>query len=303
MTANLRGILLMLAAMVAFAAEDALIKLASVSTPTGQIIVTLGLCGLPVFVIWARVQGQDLFRRDAFAAAALARNGAEMVGSLGIVTALSLIPISTASAILQAAPIIVTAAAALILGEAVGWRRWTAVLVGFGGVILILQPGAEGFDPNVFWAVLGVLGLGARDIATRRLPPGLPTPVVASWGYVAVTLMGTLMLAQSGTVVIPPPQAMMQIGAAVLLGIFGYWSIIEATRAGDVSAITPFRYSRLICALAIGIFVFDERPDAAMLTGAVLVIGSGLYTLYRERRRGLDSRAPYSPVPSPETSP
>lgn len=282
MSANLRGILLMCAAMAAFACEDALIKLASVSVPIGQILALIGVGGTAAFACFAKLQGHRIFTPLALDKALVLRNASEMVGTLGIVTALSLIPISTASAILQAAPLVVTAGAGLFLGERVGWRRWSAVLAGFAGMLMILRPTGESFDPNALWAVLGVIGLAGRDLVTRRMPRGLPTLVVATWGFATVTLLGLGLFALQDEYVAPPPLALAQMAGALGIGIVAYWMIIEATRAGDVSAISPFRYSRLIFALAIGVIVFDETPDGWTLGGAALIIASGIYTVLRE---------------------
>jgi drug/metabolite transporter (DMT)-like permease len=299
MTDNLRGILLMTAAMAAFAVEDGLIKLvAGFGVPTGQITLVLGLFGLPAFLAWALMSGHRPWARAVMAPALAARCAGEIIGTFGIITGLALIPISVLSAILQAAPIVVTAGAALFLGERVGWRRWTAVLVGFAGVLLILRPTGEGFDLSVLWAVLGVCGLTLRDLATRRMPRAVTTPVVAVWGYAGVVLLGAAMLATTGEGLVLGGPGLGYLIAATLIGIGAYWAIIEATRAGDVAAITPFRYSRLLFALAIGLVVFDERLDPWMLTGTALVIASGLYTLYRERYHGIDSRQ--IPDPGPE---
>ncbi|MGQ0566053.1 MAG: DMT family transporter [Gemmobacter sp.] len=291
MTANLRGILLMVAAMAGFAVEDALIKAASAAVPAGQIILIIAVVGLGAFGLWARVAGIPLAQRAAFAAPVVGRTLAEIVACFGIVTALALTTLSTVTVIIQAAPIVVVAAAALLLGEQVGWRRWTAVGVGFAGVLLILRPGAAGFDPNALWAVLGVAGLAARDIFSRRIDPGLPTPVVAVWGYVGVILLGVAMTLQAGGPVWPDPAASLAIAGASLIGLVAYWAIIEATRAGDVAAIAPFRYSRLVFGVAIGVVFFAETLDRATLAGAALVIGSGLYTLYRERMRRVEGPA------------
>lgn len=276
----------MCAAMAAFAVEDALIKLASAAVPVGQILALIGFGGGVVFALIAWRQGLRLMPERLHARPLAARCGCEVVGTLGFVTALSLIPISTASAILQATPLLVTAGAALILGETVGWRRWSAVLAGFAGMLMILRPAGAGFDPDALWAVLGMAGLAARDLVTRRMPPGLPTLVVATWGFAAVTVLGLGMLIVSGGAVLPPPApALAQIAGATAIGIVAYWMIIEATRCGDVSVIAPFRYTRLVFALVIGLVVFAERPDAWTLAGATLIIASGIYTVLRERAR------------------
>jgi len=283
MTANLRGILLLTLSMAAFAVEDAMIKLASGGLPAGQILLMIGVVGAPVFALWGKALGQPVFSRDVLDGPLWLRNLFEVIGTLGFVTALTLIPLSTASAILQAAPIGVTAGAALFFGETVGWRRWTAVLVGFAGVIVILRPGLDGFDVNALWAVLGVVGLSARDLATRRMRASLPTMVVATWGFVAVAALGAVMLAVSGDAVVPDRRSLWYVAGALSVGIGAYWCIIEATRAGEMSAIQPFRYSRLVFALILAVLVFGERPDIQTLIGAALIIGSGLYTFARER--------------------
>lgn len=285
---NLRGILLMVLAMAGFAIEDAMIKAASVTVPVGQVMLLIAVAGLVVFALWAILGGHRLFQRAAFSPVVIGRTLAEVVGSGGILMALSLAPLSLVSAILQASPIMVVAAAAIFLGEQVGWRRWTAILVGFCGVLLIIRPGSASFDPNVLWAVVGVIGMSARDIFSRRMDPALPTQVVASWGYVGVIVLSIVMMAVAGGPVMPKPVAWAQIVIAMVIGFVAYWAIIEATRAGDVSVITPFRYTRLIFALGLGFMMFAERPDGITLIGATLVIGSGLYTLYRERRRKVE---------------
>ena len=300
---NLRGIVLMVLAMAGFAVEDAMIKAASVTVPVGQVMLLIAVAGLVVFAVWAIVGGHALFQPAAFAPPVIGRTLAEVVGSGGILMALSLAPLSLVSAILQASPIMVVAAAAIFLGEKVGWRRWTAILVGFCGVLLIIRPASASFDPNVLWAVVGVVGMSARDIFSRRMDPALPTQVVASWGYVGVILLSIGMTAASGGPVMPAPNAWGQIVTAMIIGFVAYWAIIEATRAGDVSVITPFRYARLIFALGLGFMMFAERPDRWTLAGAALVIGSGLYTLYRERRRKVEGTQIIPNDPTPEIHP
>ena len=265
-----------------------MIKAASVTVPVGQVSLLIAVVGFAVFGVWAFRQGRGVFSRNVFSGPVIGRTLAEMVGSGGILMGLSLAPLSLVSAILQASPIMVVAAAAIFLGEEVGWRRWTAILVGFCGVLLIIKPWSTAFDPNVLWAVVGVIGMSARDIFARRMDPGVPTPVVATFGYGGVIVLSIGMMAAAGGAIMPGPVAWVQIATATLIGLVAYWAIIEATRAGDVSVITPFRYTRLIFALGLGLMLFAERPDTQTLFGASLVIGSGLYTLYRERRRKVE---------------
>ena len=282
---NFRGILLMTASMAGFAVEDMFIKFASASVPTGQILLLLSVFGTPVFAAMARRQGAKFWAPEALHRAVIWRNLGEMIGTAGFVTALALTPLTSATAIFQATPLAVTLGAALFLGEKVGWRRWTAILVGFCGVMLIIRPGMDGFELASLWSVLAVLGLSTRDVATRRVPATISTLQLAAWGFAAVGILGAGMLILSGGAVwLTVPQAAC-IGAALVCGIGAYWAIISSVRLAEVAVITPFRYSRLVFAMIIGAVVFAERPDALTLTGAAIIIGSGLYTFARERAR------------------
>ena len=291
---NLRGIVLMVASMAGFAVEDMFIKWASASIPTGQILMMLSVFGTPVFMALARRQGASFWDKSALHPAVIWRNGGEMLGTAGFVTALALTPLTSATAIFQATPLAVTFGAAMFLGETVGWRRWTAILVGFCGVILIIRPGMNGFNINSLWSIVAVIGLSARDVATRRIPHAISTLQLAAWGFAAVGILGTGMLAASGGAIWLTLQQSAYIGGALTFGIAAYWAITQASRLGEISVITPFRYSRLVFALFIGALVFGERPDVFTLSGAALVIGSGLYTFARERmrKRALPMTAP-----------
>jgi drug/metabolite transporter (DMT)-like permease len=174
--------------------------------------------------------------------------------------------------------------AALFLGEVVGWRRWSAIAVGLVGVIVILRPGLEGFRAEALWAVLGVVGLSARDVVTRRVPAGTTTLQLTAWAFAAVAFAGVATLGLGGAMSVPPLRTAVELGVALGLGLVGYGLLTIAVRGGDLSVVAPFRYSRLVFALFVGFFVFAERPDLPMLLGASLIVGSGLYTLMREAR-------------------
>ena len=283
MTNNQRGILLMILAMGAFAVEDALIKLIAPRLPLGQIILVLGLVGLAFFTLLARSRGESLLMPGFFSAPVIGRNLGEIIGTAGFIQAIALVPLTTATAIFQAMPLAITCGAALFLRERVGWRRWSAILVGFLGVLTVVRPGMDAFDPNALWAVLAVLGLGARDLFTRVVAARVPTIVVAGWGFVAVIALGVGMLAFSGGAVIPKGHDPVILAAAALTGIVAYWALTAAMRVGDVAAVMPFRYSRLLFALLLGAVVFGERPDLWVWVGIMLIIGSGLYAVARER--------------------
>lgn len=283
---NIRAIFLMVGSMALFALEDTLIKLAAREIGIGQILLILGVVGGLFASLMSYRQRAGVSRADLFHPVLMIRASSEVLGTYGFVTALSLIPLSTASAILQATPLVVTLGAALFLREAVGWRRWTAVLIGFVGVMLIIRPGFDGFDANSLYAVLGVIGLAARDVVTRRIPKSIPTSIVAAQAFWAVAVLGLVLMLVSGDIWLSmSPLTIGLMAAASSCGIIAYFTITAALRLGEISAIAPFRYARLIFALIVGYLVFREVPDVWMISGSVLIVAGGLYALYRERVR------------------
>lgn len=283
--ASLQGPLLMVVAMAGFAIEDAFIKILARSMPPGQIAIVIGLVGTAVFALILRRQGLSLFVPEALRGAALARTLCEVGAVIAMTLGLALVPISVVGSVLQAMPLVVTLAAALFLGEKVGWRRWTAILVGFAGVLLIVRPGTEGFDHRALLPLAAVVLLSARDIFTRRVPRSVTSLQLAGWGFVASILGGLVMLALRGEgVVVPDTRETAMLLACAALGIVAYAALVLATRTGDIALTTPFRYSRLVFALLIGVLVFDERVDGLMLAGCALIVAAGLYTMIREMR-------------------
>ncbi|CUJ88524.1 phosphonate utilization associated putative membrane protein [Ruegeria denitrificans] len=282
---NVHGIFLVVGAMAAFALEDMFIKLLSVTVPTGQIMVVLGLvCGF-LFALLALVTRKRIFDPLAWKPLPLARAGTEMVGAMTFVTALSLVELSTVAAVFQAMPLAVTMGAALFLGETVGWRRWSAIGLGFIGVLMIIRPGFEGFQPESLFVVATVIAIAARDLITRKLDSRVASSVVALQAYFAVAISGVALMVFTAQPVVSLHT--WQIGpylGAVGFGFLGYYGIVIAMRIGEASALTPFRYTRLIFSIAAGMLMFGERPDLMTLAGATLIMGSGMYTFIRERR-------------------
>ena len=283
--ANLLGSLWMVAAMAGFAVEDMFLKSAAQSLPVGQVMVMFGLGGAIVFWITARLRRETILAPQAFGRTMMIRNGFEVIGRLFYTLAIALTPLSATTAILQATPIVVVAGAAIFFGETVGWRRWTAIIVGLAGVLVILRPGAESFDTLSILAVLGMLGFAGRDLATRAAPPALGTSALGVFGFSAIVLAGMVFSFWDGK----PwrlPDAMIWgvVVLAIAFGVGAYSSLTRAMRTGEVSAVTPFRYSRLIFGIGFGIVIFGERPDAATYAGSAIVVLSGLYILSRSRR-------------------
>jgi drug/metabolite transporter (DMT)-like permease len=293
---NLRGSIIMVLAMAGFALEDLFVKRLADSLPVGQIIMLLGLGGALVFGIVTRAQGRRLWSRDLLSRAVLLRNLGELIATFGFVTAIALTPLSSASAILQATPLAVTLGAALFFREAVGWKRWTAILVGFGGVLMVIRPGFEGFEPASLFAVQAVIGLAIRDLATRAVPRSISSMQLSTYAFATLVPTGLILLAFGGTPSLPSAIAWRDLALALSFALAAYYGIVAAMRLGDVSVITPFRYSRLIFALIIGVTVFNERPDVWTLTGAAIIIASGLFTFWRERRLARRGTAPSAPL-------
>ena len=282
---NLRGAAFMVLAMLCFALEDMLIKLMAVALPIGQIVGMLGIGSALLLGLVLIAQRQPLFDKSMMTLPILLRAVGELIGTVGFVTAIVLMPLSSASAILQATPLFVTLGAALFLQETVGWRRWSAVLIGFFGVLLVIRPGLEGFSWYSLFALQGVVGLGIRDLATRRVPKETSSLQLSFLAFLVLIPTAVILMLFNGTSAVAlSPLVWAYFIAALLIGIFAYYGIVTAMRTGEISFVTPFRYSRIIFALIIGVGIFDEEPDSLTLLGATIIVASGLYTLWRERR-------------------
>lgn len=288
-TENFRGAMLMVVSMVLFAFEDMFIKLLAAELPYAQVLGLIGLLGFASFAGMLWLKGGRLLTPDLLRPVVLLRSLAEAVGSIGIVVALALTELSSTSAIMQALPLAIVLGAALFLGEPVGWRRWSAIIVGFLGVLLVIRPGLEGFRPVSLMALLAVVGLAARDLMTRRVPAQVRSEQLAAAAFFAILIASVLMgwvLGQE--FVMPDGRQWLLFLACIAVGVGGYALLVAATRVGEASALAPYRYARLVFALILAFLVFGERPDALTMTGAAIIVASGCYTMWREallRRR------------------
>jgi drug/metabolite transporter (DMT)-like permease len=281
---NLRGAAFMVASMAGFAAEDAFIKAAARHMPLGEVVTIVGLVGTLAFAAMTLRSGQPLWHPVMRSRPLVVRSALEIAGRLFHALAITLTPISAASAILQASPLVVVAGAALIFGEKVGTRRWLAILAGFGGVILILRPGTDGFELLSLLAVAGTLGFAGRDLATRAAPKVLSNLQLGVAGFTMLTIAGAIILAASGAPVLPEARALALVAGAAVFAIAGYHALTVAMRTGEIGAVAPFRYTRLVFALVVGVMIFGERPDILTLAGAAIVVVSGLLALLPGRR-------------------
>lgn len=283
--ANLIGSLWMVVAMAGFAVEDSLLKFAAQSLPKAEVLVLFGLGGMVVFAGAATVTGASLFSRDVLSAPMRLRALFEVGGRLFYLLAIALTPLSSATAILQATPVVVVAGAALIFGEKVGWRRWSAIALGLVGVLLVLRPGSDGFSALSLLAVLGMLGFAGRDLMSRAAPASLGTATLGFYGFLAIVVAGLTYAAwEKQPFSVPDGATFAALGGAVLTGAFAYSALMLAMRTGDVAQVTPFRYSRLLFGIGIGVIWFGESVDLMMALGCGLIVLSGLYILWRGDR-------------------
>ena len=283
---NLRAAGWMTGAMAMFAVEDAAIKVLGVRLGAGQIVAALGVAGLAVFWALLARDGGRLWTRDLLRPAVVLRNAGELLGTLCFVSALALSDLASASAILQALPLALVMGGALFLGERVGWRRWAAILTGFAGVLMIVRPGTAAFQPASLLALVAVAGLALRDLSTRRMPRHVPSHQLSASAYAALIPGGLALAAAEGRAMLVPDRAeALALVVAVLVGTLGYAMMVRATRVGEASAVAPFRYTRLVFTLVLAVAFLGERPDAATLAGAAVIVGAGSFAMWREFRR------------------
>lgn len=283
---NLRGILFMLVAMAGFITSDTLLKLARKELAAGQILLMRGGIALLILLgIMIMLRNASAIRH-IHTPRLLLRGGLEGMIAILFVSAIGGMALADITAVLLVTPLIITLFAVLFLGEKVGWRRWSAIALGFVGVLLVLQPGGNAVP---FWA--GAMAIGSavlvpvRDILTRQIPAHISSLSITITTTLGTTVAGLAhMLATSGWLA-PSGFAMLSIAAAAVFVLIGNYAVIEAHREADLSVVSPFRFSTIVMALGLGILVFGEWPTVMGLIGAGLIVGSGIYSAHRERVR------------------
>lgn len=271
--------------MAAFSIEDTFIKTATKQLPVGQVLMLFGVGGAFLFAYLTRRSGSHLLARQAFSKLMLVRAMCETLGRLFYVLAIALTPLSSATAILQTTPIIVVLGAMAFFGESVDWRRWCAIVFGLLGVVIVLRPAASDFSVLTLLAVIGTLGFAGRDLASRAAPVSLTTWHLGWYGFLTVVVAGALFSLWDGKPFVWPTQAnFMGLAVAVGSGVFAYAALMKAMRTGSISAVTPFRYTRLLFGTTLGIVVFGERLDGTLLVGCLVIMGSGLFIWWQGRR-------------------
>ncbi|MGL5363849.1 MAG: DMT family transporter [Bosea sp. (in: a-proteobacteria)] len=294
-TNNRRGIMAMLAAMLLFVCNDALVKLAAAHFPIGQLIAVRAVFAALTALVLVFALGHGSRLGMLLRPIVLTRAFVEGAVAALFITALAHLPLANITAILMAASLFVIVLAVILGIERVGWRRWAAVLVGFIGVLFVVQPTLGGFNFYSLLALGSAALVAVREIITRKISEDVPSVVVALATTMATGTVGAMLGLGEVWVSLAKPQLVLLITAAVLVSL-GNLAIIMAFRGTDVSVISGYRYSIVIFALVMGYLVWGDIPDRWSILGTVLIVGSGLYTLHRQRIRSRQD-AMTAPVP------
>ena len=280
---NLLGATLMTCCVLAYVLNDAVMKLLFADIDFFQAIFLRGLVSLPPLLILAFMTKTLLQKYSAKNQRLLIiRILAEIGTTVTFLTALKHMPLANVTAILQSLPLAITMAAAIFLGEPVGWRRWSAICVGFTGVLIIIRPGLAGFNSYSLLALAAVILLTVREISTRQLDNKIPTVTVALSTTLGITAFAALMLIGTEWADINFASWSLIIAAAAAVTVATLLSVV-AMRTGDIGFVSPFRYTSLIGAIGLGILLFGEWPDGITLLGAAIIAFAGIYSLYREQ--------------------
>jgi drug/metabolite transporter (DMT)-like permease len=282
---NLIGISLMTAGMASGAGADAMIKVMSNLADTRLIAAVVGFGMASMFAFAAGRSGQKVSVQDLVHRTVLLRTACEVVGVFGLVFSLSLVSLTTVTALTQTVPLLVTLGAVLFFGERATLHEWMALLAGLMGMLLIVKPASNDFQPNVLVAVAAVIVLATRDLASRAVPPAISTVQLGFWGGLALGT-GSLVLVILSDISWPPMSLSTVLGFAliVLLACATFYCITAAMRVGTVAVISPFRYTRLVFGVLLGIILFGETLDIATTIGAMIVVAAGLHVWWKQIR-------------------
>jgi drug/metabolite transporter (DMT)-like permease len=287
----------MAVAMAGFTMNDSITKLMSLEMNFGQVMLVRGLFAIVLIGALAIHQGAIRPLRTLFVKPVALRVFGEVSGTVSFLAAITHLPLANTSAIMQSLPLAITLGAALTLHEPVGWRRWSAIVAGFVGVLVIVRPGIAGFNQFTLLALVSVLFCSLRDLATKQIPSHIPSLFITLLTTITVTTAGAVILFPLGGWTPPTGRSVSLLALAAVLVLVGYQCVIMALRSGDISAIAPFRYTALLWALLLGYLVFGDVPDTLMVTGAAIIVASGLYAFYRERIRHREVAASASGLP------
>ena len=280
---NLRAAMLVMLMALVMVINDVLMKQVLQEMPIFQSLFIRGLILLPLtfgLLYWRGEFATQTTKRDKMVI--FARCICEAILAYTILKALAHMPLANVIIILQAVPFAMTIAAAFYLKETVRWRRWLSVIIGFIGVLIIIQPGTKGFNAYALYAVGAVFFFVIRDMLVKQLPQEISSSFIAAPMVVTVMLTGAVMSPFTGWVDVKVMHLLWLTGAGIMI-TSSYLLSIMIMRIGDVSFVSPFRYSGILWAILAGMAFFDEVPNASSLIGASIIMGAGIYALHRER--------------------
>ena len=272
----------MCACMFAFTFNDALMKVSFGSIPIFQSIFVRGLFCLGLIILFACTQDnvfKKLSRRDSTIIGF--RSGFEAIAAMTFLFAIQKMPLANALSILQSVPLAVCMAGAIFLSERVGWRRWIAIVLGFGGVLVIIDPSSSDFNLYTFLVLITVIFASARDVLTRSLSADVPSLLVAILTAIPTCAVAGFLTLFLGWKEAPTSDYVILIEASLLIS-FGYLFSVMAMRQGEISFVSPFRFTAMIWAIGFGFLFFGELPNLQTYFGTLLVISTGIYTFRRE---------------------
>ncbi len=283
MSQNLYGSLFMTLSMFGFTSSDALIKHSGAWLPLSQILFFRGIVAVFLLTIIVLIR-KELFVsiKDSRRRFLFLRVVGEVGATLFFFTALLHMKISNAVAILQCLPLALAFFGALIFGESVGKIRWLIIIAGFLGVLLIIKPTSTDFNSYSLIALVAVLFLVLRDLSTRKLDPSIPSAFVSLITASAVTMIGVI-LYPFQPLVKPPLEIVGILSGAGIFLVIGVIYNVLSVRTGDISFVSPFRYTSIIIAIFYGIVFYNEVPDILMIIGTLIVVVAGIFLFYTER--------------------
>ena len=281
---NMKGAALMTGCVFAYVINDAFMKLLFSEIALFQAVFLRSMITVPPVLVMAwitKVAIRNLSNQDK--RLILVRVGAEICTTIAFLTALKHMPLANVTAILQALPLAITMAAALFLAEPVGWRRWSAILVGFVGVLIVVRPGLEGFNVYSLSALVAIIFITVREIATRKLTSEVPTITVALSTAIGSAFFAGIMMIGTEWHTVSTVSWLLILGAAVAVLIATLLSVM-AMRTGEIGFVSPFRYTSMLGAIGLGILMFGDWPDQLTLVGTLIIVTTGMYSFHRERR-------------------
>ena len=287
----------MLAAMTFFVFGDTVLKLAASAYPPGQIMAVRGAFAVLITLAFIAATGQLRQLHRVFSRLVMLRAVLEAGIAFLFITSVAVLPLANITAILQATPIILTFMTVVLGIEQVGWRRWSAILCGFAGVLLVVKPSPAAFDIYALFALASAALVAARDLVTRSIGTYVPSSVITFSTTLAVAVAGVFVGIAEGWQPVGASEAALLFTAAVLVTL-GNATIVMAFRGTDVSVVSPFRYSNVPFAIVLGFLVFGDLPDVIAFAGIALIIVSGIYTLHREQVRHREARVPAANPPA-----